>query len=688
MRTAGAYIVGVWLVLQITSVVFPQLGLPTSAQTLVLFLSIAGLPAVMLAAWHFDISLSGIVPEAQLEGHRTHTSIGRLVDVGVILALLAIIAYLVWDRAQLTSRASLPVKGASIAVLAFADFSGGKQSYLGDGISEEIINVLAQSDDLRVTARTSSFAFKGENRDIREIAEALSVSYVLEGSVRSSKDRVRVTAQLIDAESGFHLWSDTFDRSDAEIFELEDEIAGAVLLATNSSVLSDSKSSAQTRNLDALAAYEQGRQNLEERTEDSIYRATHFFRTAIALDENYALAHAALAESLFASSELFFGIGMREWAGLRKEIDDALEKAIELAPDEPSVIAVSGLKPLFEDRPVLALERFDEALERSPNHALAHYWRSLALEHAGQHAAGRKAMETAYELNPLARDIAERHVSNLILQSRFVEAEGVAEKLKRHHPNAGTGYRASFMNLMAQNDVAAAHAVLLEGLDATGREVRLLEDLAEIYVLLGMEKALQSVNGPEYLQIDLRMNEGECEEAVALAIKERSFEPDNLDGILFVGAAMACAGNVDEARTIYEDVLTRIRERELSPFQFDFLVSDLALMRKQAGDEAAAQSLLSELKAYHAENILTWGPNYRHLPTDAARIAILEGRTDAAIESLRRGLKKGLDAPTLRMEFVFLSLAGEPDYKLFMREYGAHLQKHRAAIEDQLEALP
>jgi serine/threonine-protein kinase len=188
----------------------------------------------------------------------------------------------------------------AIAVLPFANLGGQPEDeYFSDGLAEEIINVLAQAPGLRVTARTSAFAFRGERQDIREIARKLSVGTVLEGSVRRAGNRVRVTAQLIDAGDGCHLWSQRFDREMADIFALQDEIAQAIASALRTR-LAGSPARRAPRNLEAYHAYLRGRYHLAKYTPSSMLKARENFEQAIAEDPAYAPAHAGLADFLLA----------------------------------------------------------------------------------------------------------------------------------------------------------------------------------------------------------------------------------------------------------------------------------------------------------------------------------------------------------------------------------------------------
>jgi len=689
-RTAGAYIAGGYVFLEVCTLLFPILGVPESALSLVLVLLVAGFPGAVLAAWHLDLSFDGSAWEFDVPVLNEHTSMGRVFDGVVIAALLLIVGFLVWDN-YLTPKTVIDTRKLdgekSIAVLPFAEFTNDADSaYLGDGISEEIINALSGSQDLKVTARTSAFAFKGQDVGVKEIAKALEVRHVLDGSVRTSNGQLRITAQLIDADTGYQLWSQTFDRPRDDIFVIQEEIATAVLRATNASLFDSHHTEAYTQDLEAYKAYQLGLKRLELRSEEGVFAAIRLFRTAVDEDPNFADAQAALAEALLTSSDRHFGIGLSDFGSIVNEAERAIEQALKLSPNDTTVIAIRGLLSLFDDKPEEALTYFDRALEQSPNLALVHYWRSIVLDDDGAYGEAKAAMEKAYALNPLAPDIAVRFVDDLVLQGKFEEAEQAAAKLREHQPKSGAGYHAGFLTAMAQAKIADAHDIALKGVGETRREQRLLDDLSEIYVLLGMQDALGSVGGAIQSEIDLMINEGQCEEARPLAEADYRLAPDEYDALKYFAAATACAGKVDEAKALYEELLGDEDNVDLIASANDFALSDLAFMRQRNGDQEGADKLIALIKQDRNTNAENWGAEYRHLAVIDARIAALEGNVEEAVRRLNEGLDAGLDAPSLRMEYLFNSLKSDARYKSFYDKYTRHLEAQKKEVIQQRAA--
>ena len=243
VRVGIAYVVFAWVVMQVIDVVVEPLRLPDWTATLVLVILMIGMPLALFLSWAYEITPDGVKKTHEVDKDASITpSTGRKLDRMIMGVMAVAIALLVYDRMGApgsgpeTKTALDPgagtVAAASIAVLPFADLSPGKdQDYFSDGISEELLNALAQIPNLRVAARTSSFQFKGRNLDVAEVGRQLNVAHVLEGSVRRSGTKLRITAQLIDAQTGFHIWSSTYDRELDDIFAIQDEISRAIVEA-------------------------------------------------------------------------------------------------------------------------------------------------------------------------------------------------------------------------------------------------------------------------------------------------------------------------------------------------------------------------------------------------------------------------------------------------------------------------
>ena len=397
-----------WAVTEASSVVLPALRLPDWTVTFVVVFLMVGFPVAMVLAWIFDVGPQGIERTEPLAGEpkSTHRRL-RLAYGAVVLVLMAALGYLLYERGF--DRAHASQAHSSIAVLPFTNLSGDPaRDYFSDGMSEELLNLLARVPGLQVASRTSSFAYKGRNVDIRTVGKDLGVETVLEGSVRQAGDQVRITAQLIDATTGFHLWSDTYDRKLADIFQVQDEIAKAIVdrlrielaPADQQAAL---RQQAPTQNVEAYQLYLQGRAVWKLRGEENLKHAIEFYQQAIARDPAFARAQAALASAYVVMP------------GYTK--DDDQEKYFELA--ETSARQALAIDPnIGEAHAVLAqinAERGDLldaesgfffAISLEPNEPTPHQWYSILLMNVGRLDAALAQAKKAQELDPTSPILA------------------------------------------------------------------------------------------------------------------------------------------------------------------------------------------------------------------------------------------------------------------------------------------
>ena len=327
----------------------------------------------------------------------------------------------------------------SIAVLPFADLSEARNSeYFSDGISEELLNVLAKVPGLRVAARTSAFFFKGKNLPITEIAQKLNVAYVVEGSVQRSGERVKITAQLIKAADGFHVWSDTFTRDLKDVFAVQEEIAG--LIAKNLSLKLGVTSAAATVSVNP-AAFElllQGRQAWNLRTEEGYARAEEFLNRALALEPNFARAHAALADVWLvrdSSASLISLFGQRDSPAIRKILTQ-IERALALDPNSAEAYASLGNARWNNWQFAEATQALQRAIALNPNYASAHQWLGRVLLADGRVAEAEAALRRAAELDPLSHRILDNYSIALRAQGRFAESLAVNERALELKPDS------------------------------------------------------------------------------------------------------------------------------------------------------------------------------------------------------------------------------------------------------------
>ena len=372
IRVAIAYVIVAWLVLQIGDTLAPALLLPAWANTLVAFFLILGFPIAMFFAWAFEVTPEGIKKEQDVDRDQSITHLtGRKLDFTIIAVLVVALGYFALDKYVLVD--SEPEKDAapavtvdastiSIAVLPFVNMSDDPgNEYFADGLSEEILNLLARIPDLKVIGRTSSFSFKGKNDDLRVIGQTLGVNKILEGSVRKSGEQVRITAQLIEVSDGSHIWSDTFDRTLTDIFAAQDDVAAAIIDALQIHVSSMPARGSPTENLEAYGLFLQARVLLDaQRGQEAI----ELLLQATGLDPNFAEAVELLAFAYWQQGST--SLSMQDSQRLTHE---TAAKALAIDSDLTFARALYQLTVFDNRESWIAIETLKQALREQPSNS-------------------------------------------------------------------------------------------------------------------------------------------------------------------------------------------------------------------------------------------------------------------------------------------------------------------------------
>jgi TolB-like protein/Tfp pilus assembly protein PilF len=338
IRVAIAYAVAAWLLIEITATTFPILKLPDWSVTLVTVLVLIGFPLALILAWAFELTPEGLKKEKDVVRSESITHVtGRKLDFAIIAALAAALVFFAGTHQWSSEIGHAEIADKSIAVLPFVNMSDDTgNEYFSEGLSEELLNLLVKIPELRVAARTSSFSYKGKDVNVTQIGEELNVTHVLEGSVRKAGNHVRITAQLVKADDGFHLWSETFDRTLDDIFVIQDEIAKAVVDELKISLLGAMPEGWKTVP-EVYSLYLQGKYFNNLRGEENLEKAVAVFKQALAIDPDYAPAWVGIS----------FTYSLQIFHGLRSE-EESLTLALEaiesaLAIDEHMATAWSGL---------------------------------------------------------------------------------------------------------------------------------------------------------------------------------------------------------------------------------------------------------------------------------------------------------------------------------------------------------
>lgn len=431
VKVSIAYLVLAWFSIQLTDLAVPALNLPESLNSIVFFICMLGFPFALFFSWVFEITPEGLKRSEDVEHYDSTSSTKGQKTERAIMAVLALSVIFLVSQNYLNSTGAGSVSietattddeladesqaptGSSIAVLPFVDMSPEKdQEYFSDGISEEILNVLAKIPSLQVTSRSSAFSFKGQQLDLRAIAEQLSVAHILEGSVRKQGNQIRITAQLIETESDTHLWSETYDRELEDIFQIQDEISAAIGSALSLRLVGESEDSSALSENDSVSELENesvnpeaynlylqavyGASNRLSIEETSEYR--ELFLQSIALDDSFAPAHSALAYLTMEMS----GQGLIPLDEGDALVMESIGRALALdLYDQGAHRAIANYRLTFQLDLEGAISQFEYLLNLNPNNVDAHDELSDVYSAIGIFDLARKHNETAERLDPL-----------------------------------------------------------------------------------------------------------------------------------------------------------------------------------------------------------------------------------------------------------------------------------------------
>ncbi|MGH8494727.1 MAG: tetratricopeptide repeat protein [Gammaproteobacteria bacterium] len=442
IRVAAIYLIASWVIAQVADVMFPALNLPRWTITLVAALLVLGFPIVMVLAWAFDVRPGGVVRTEEVPGvgrrGQTRAMIGfglllaagtavvflllnpgrsfllnLAIAVGILLvASTALLFFLLYPRRGSGPAETDPSEvagkiapgaapaGRSIVVLPFLNVSASPDNeYFGDGIAEELINVLTRIDGLKVAARTSSRHYKGRNEKVQTIAAELGVDTVLEGSVRRVENRVRVTATLVNASDGYHLWSESYDRELDDILAVQDDIARSIARALQVTIRTDGESSsAPTSNPDAYQAYLRASYLWKRRETGAIRLAIQGFEETVRLDGGFARAYANLGA---AYHKLPLYDADADAAESQRRAEAAARRALELDPGLAEAHATLG--SILADRHefVEAEAIFRRAVDTDPKDPAGHHWYANFLLTSGRSTRALEEVRRAGALDPL-----------------------------------------------------------------------------------------------------------------------------------------------------------------------------------------------------------------------------------------------------------------------------------------------
>lgn len=700
IKVTGGYILLGWLVLQIADIVVPALNLPSWTMTMLLLIGLFGLPFVIFFAWVYELTPEGLKLTKDVDEQQSMTAVtGKKLEYGIIaglsiaLALVLIKPNFIPDMGAksgstelqetietVSEKQSIP----SIAVLPFADFSPEKdQEYFSDGISEEILNLLAKTNRLRVAARTSSFAFKGDNSDIREIGKKLEVETVLEGSIRKSNNKIRITAQLINVEDGYHIWSETFDRELEDVFAIQDEISSSILNSLKIHLLGEKNPDQKEIDLLAYDKFLIAKERLQRNSKEDLESAIELFEEAISMQPDYTEAKVKLVlasmrrerkssdhDDFLAREKLTDQLVTKYLNPIQSELDDNYE-----------LNGVLGRYHQKRYRTELAEEYVKKAIELNTNYADAYLWRADIYFEKADYKAMLIDRETAYKLNPMSLEISRELAGDYRSFWRPDDADKVIDRMFVLHPDHPDAYFAKLTNLTAMGQYAEAALTLEKALKVHPDNERFQNWMAWAYIYLNKLDKLEVVK-KDWADYEVAMRQSNVDKG--LEILEEKLAGDDRDEWLRDANMMYMYLNDTEKlkSTLLETI--DVMDKRNVPWQkrcYIYLIAALKMVDMNDNIQTMMDECRETTEKRLAAGFLcpcTW---YR-----LVEFAIIDNRYTDAIKRAEEWLDNGDSYPRLDTDPLFIRLQDHEQYESLLERNKAQIQRQIRIYDSRSQA--
>lgn len=706
LRVAAAYAVVSWILIEAGSVLMPTFGLPPWLFKIYVLVVIAGFLVAVVFAWIFEVTPEGVKREKDIKFAAAEArESGRKLDFCIIaLLVVALGISITFNVTGVRDRDIEP----SIAVLPFDSRSTDPENALfADGVHDDLLTRLANVEVLKVISRTSVLDYRDTKKNLRQIAAELGVATVLEGAVQRSGNDVRINVQLIDAKTDEHLWARTYDRelTARNIFSIQSEISEAITIALKAELTPPEKArlaTIPTNNSEAYRIYVTGRNNLNERQLETLLSARQQFEDAIALDSNFAAAHAGLADTV---QLLYINHKAITWDEARIVAETAVQTALALDNELADAYASLGLLRMEFARHDPHDTAYSEseaaltkAIELNPSHARAYMWLASLRERQGRYDEAIELNKRSLEFDPVGRI----PYANLPILYARLGRHDVALKqwldALRIHPTWPTLYANVSVQLekMGRLDEAAAWAVKARTLSrdpTTGLNLaRIFERLGEhekartildsvpaghpMYSLVqAFEIMIAAQDYPAALSI-LDSSYGSLQSAPDFVLEtsaDIALLADDLDRVLEYCLRQNPALGLDENPNIDDNNVRNAIK--------------LAYVFQRSGDEDRADQLLEAALTFVKRNprLGITGQGIHDV-----QILSLQGEPDAAIEALREAVDEGFRGPspfdswTLETDPYLESIRGDPAFREIVDSIDADVERMRKRVEDAI----
>jgi TolB-like protein/cytochrome c-type biogenesis protein CcmH/NrfG len=703
LRVAGVYTVSGWALFKAVASLFPALNLPTWSVTFVAALFLLGLPIVVIIAYAFERTPEGIrraAPGSSEQAAPVGWFDWALLGTSVVIVVLAITQFATtWAQRAAPAAPPAAAGAPSIAVLPFVNFSDASDGeYFADGLTEELINDLAQLPGLKVAGRTSAFYFKGRNEDLREIGRTLGVAHVLEGSVRRSGDHLRITAQLIEVAGGFHLWSQTYDQTMSDAFLIQSQIAAAVAQVLKGQLLEPHPAQATGPARDPVAykleLVAQGQARKHELTELQAARAS--YQQLIALEPDNARAQAGFAYATISLAQDFLAL---DFDTALTEAQAAVERALQLDPQSTDAWRVKGFinhvlsirsgERTYNQLAITALRR---AVELAPDNSDSLELLANELIGNGQPAQAVALLQKALAADPLSRLAQHLLGAALEREGRLTEARRQYESLVALYPDYTSARIALGELLRTQGKLDEAVGVLNDPILIQTDPVAGFY-LANCYANLGMmtemTAVLEGIREPPpaaaLAQAVLMLRDGHVDELSKLAAEQLATTRDPIWRPISV-VSRAVGGDIGSARALVADTFPGLVETPPATDEYSALDAILvAYTLRETGWPDQSTAIARAILASHE----TAPQEYASVETRWMRVlayAVLDD-TDHALGELRSAADGGyrtlidFDYFVRLEDYPFMAvLAADPRFIAQVAEIEADTRRMREAL--------
>jgi len=699
VRVGVVYLIAAWLLAQVADLMLESFHAPEWVIQAILVVFIIGFPLALIFAWAYELTPEGLKKEKDVDRSQSIThKTGHTLDRSIIAILVVALGYFVWQSQKgsesivpspagetLTAageQLTLAPRAKSIAVLPFVNMSSDpEQEFFSDGISEEILNALAKVKELKVAGRTSSFAFKGKDQDLRQIGQTLGVEHILEGSVRKSGTKVRITAQLIQVEDGFHLWSETYDRELTDVFAIQDEIATAILEQLKAALIGGESEpivvAAARTDSKVYDQYLLAKQRLYERKRLSIESAVELLDKAVAQDPNYAPAYAQRGIAALLLSDRSYG----EMTHAKAEIQGKLylDKALQL--DQQLAEGWAGIGLYHGNRPgenAQAIEALEKALAINPNLIDASNWLQIAYGAIGDNRRAMAILEDMVSRDPLYPPGFANAINAYNLFGMQEKSWALLDRIRPFLPG--------------DPQILQSEANTWLSLGKPAKALPLLESAMEVQASDAVLKNLMGAGLLQTGQFERVIEVGHpWHKAIALSILDRQEEAmmiaTQLAGEGLVGLLITQLDRAGQFEKLIEFVESRWPD--LAAFESEYPddgsgyadMLHIARAYSRTGNEARFNDAMARVRAAHDRSLAQAVADPFFL-AEEARYYALAGDRERAIELLGLAVDKGMFFPVKFAEFwpemeVF---TGDPHFETIQARMLEHANSERAEL--------